>query len=117
MSLAELVIVSVKVEGRSKSEVARDYKISRYWVQQLVKRYEAEGETAFVPCSRRPHTTDPDRWSAVVDGCSVLSGGTSGAPLSKAWPARESRFLARRCRNCHHLCCALFARPRSSRRR
>ena len=29
MSLAELVIISVTVEGRSKSEVARDYKISR----------------------------------------------------------------------------------------
>lgn len=56
MSLAELVIISVKVEGRSKSEVARDYKISRYWVQQLVKRYEVEGETAFEPRSRRPHT-------------------------------------------------------------
>jgi transposase InsO family protein len=56
MSLAELVIVSVKVEGRSKSEVARDYKISRYWVQQLVRRYEAEGEAAFAPRSRRPHT-------------------------------------------------------------
>src|SRR5690349_21196770 len=56
MSLAELVIVSVKVEGRTKSEVARDYGISRYWVQQLVKRYEAEGEAAFVPRSRRPHS-------------------------------------------------------------
>jgi transposase len=43
MSLAELVITSVMVEGRSKSEVARDYKISRYWVQQLVQRYESEG--------------------------------------------------------------------------
>jgi transposase InsO family protein len=57
MSLAELVIVSVVVEGRSKSEVARDYKISRYWVQQLVKRYELEGEAAFTPRSRRPHTS------------------------------------------------------------
>jgi transposase InsO family protein len=55
MSLAELVIVSVVVEGRSKSEVARDYKASRYWVQQLVRRYELEGEAAFVPRSRRPH--------------------------------------------------------------
>jgi transposase InsO family protein len=55
MSLAELVIVSVTVEGRSKSEVARDYGISRYWVQQLVKRYEAEGAAAFQPRSRRPH--------------------------------------------------------------
>ena len=56
MSLAELVIVSVKVEGRSKSEVARDYKISRFWVQQLISRYEVEGVAAFVPRSRRPHT-------------------------------------------------------------
>jgi transposase InsO family protein len=56
MSLAELVITSVKVEGRSKSEVARDYKISRYWVQQLVKRHDAEGDAAFWPRSRRPHT-------------------------------------------------------------
>jgi transposase len=56
MSLAELVILSVKVEGRSKSEVARDYKISRYWVQQLVKRYDAEGEAAFQARSRRPHS-------------------------------------------------------------
>jgi len=56
MSLAELVITSVKVEGRSKSEVARDYRISRYWVQQLVARYEAEGTAAFQPRSRRPHT-------------------------------------------------------------
>ncbi|HEX6329383.1 MAG TPA: helix-turn-helix domain-containing protein, partial [Jiangellaceae bacterium] len=55
MSLAELVITSVKVEGRSKSEVARDYKISRYWVQQFVRRYEAEGDAAFQPRSRRPH--------------------------------------------------------------
>lgn len=57
MSLAELVITSVMVEGRSKSEVARDYKISRYWVQQLLKRYKTEGEAAFTPRSRRPHTS------------------------------------------------------------
>jgi transposase InsO family protein len=56
MSLAELVITSVVVEGRSKSEVARDYRISRYWVQQLVRRYEAEGQAAFEPRSRRPHS-------------------------------------------------------------
>ncbi|MDP9092397.1 MAG: IS481 family transposase, partial [Actinomycetota bacterium] len=55
MSLAELVVTSVLVEGRSKSEVARDYKISRYWVQQLVARYEQEGSAAFTPRSRRPH--------------------------------------------------------------
>jgi transposase InsO family protein len=55
MSLAELVITSVLIEGRSRSEVARDYGISRYWVQQLVHRYEREGPAAFQPHSRRPH--------------------------------------------------------------
>ena len=55
MSLARLVITAVKVEGRSKSEVARDYDLSRYWVQQLVRRFETEGEAAFQPRSRRPH--------------------------------------------------------------
>ncbi|HET7277128.1 MAG TPA: IS481 family transposase [Dermatophilaceae bacterium] len=55
MSLAELVITSVMLEGRSKSEVARDYRISRCWVHELVRRYEAEGEAAFQPRSRRPH--------------------------------------------------------------
>ena len=54
MSLAELVVLSVKVEGRSKSEVARDYRICRYWVHQLVRRYETEGEAAYTPRSRRP---------------------------------------------------------------
>ena len=55
MSLAELVITSVMLEGRCKSEVARDYKISRYWVHQLVGRYELEGEAALRPRCRRPH--------------------------------------------------------------
>ncbi len=55
MSKAQLVIAAVVVEGRSKSEVARDYDVSRYWVQQLVKRYETEGPAAFEPRSRKPH--------------------------------------------------------------
>lgn len=55
MSLAEFVVVSAKVAGRSGSEVARESKISRCWVQQQVNRYEGEGETAFTPRSQRPH--------------------------------------------------------------
>ena len=55
MSMARLVITAVSVEGRSKSVVARDYGISRVWVQKLVKRFEAEGEAAYWPRSRRPH--------------------------------------------------------------
>src|SRR3954470_14229769 len=54
MSKARLIITAVVVEGRSKSEVARDYQVSRYWVQTLVKRWYAEGEAAYQPRSRRP---------------------------------------------------------------
>jgi transposase InsO family protein len=55
MSLARLVITAVTVEGRSKSAVAREYGVTRFWVQTLVKRFEAEGEAAYWPRSRRPH--------------------------------------------------------------
>jgi transposase InsO family protein len=56
MTMAKVVITAVVVEGRSKSEVARDYGVSRLWVRTLVNRFLAEGSTAFEPRSRRPHT-------------------------------------------------------------
>jgi transposase InsO family protein len=54
---AQLIITAVVVEGRSKTEVARDYGVSRYWVQQLVGRFQREGSAAFQPRSRRPHAS------------------------------------------------------------
>jgi transposase InsO family protein len=54
--MARLVITAVTVEGRSKSEVAREYGVSRVWVQKLIHRFEAEGAAAFEPRSRRPHS-------------------------------------------------------------
>jgi transposase InsO family protein len=56
MSKAQLVITAVVLEGRSKSEVARDYDLSRQWVHQLVTRYQTDGSAAFQQHSRRPHT-------------------------------------------------------------
>src|SRR5207244_1392628 len=57
-------------EGRSKSEVARDYDVSRYWVQQLVARYQLEGPAAFTPRSRRPRSNrlavEPDLEDQIV---------------------------------------------------
>jgi hypothetical protein len=55
ISKAQLVITAVVLEGRSKSEVARDYDACRQWVQQLCKRYEADGDVAYIPRSPRPH--------------------------------------------------------------
>jgi len=54
MSLARLVVTAVTLEGRTKSEVARDYGLSRRWVHELVKRFEAEGDRGLEPRSRRP---------------------------------------------------------------
>jgi hypothetical protein len=70
MSLARLVITAVVIEGRSKSEVARDYGISRVWVQKLIKRFEAEGEAAYWPRPRRPQPT-PGRsaWRLRIGSC------------------------------------------------
>ena len=55
MSLGRLVIAAVKVEGLSKSRVARDYGVSRRWVHELVARYEAWGDAGLEPRSRRPN--------------------------------------------------------------
>jgi transposase InsO family protein len=57
MSLARLVVTAVRVEGRSKSEVAREYRVSRRWVHELVKRFDQQGEAGLAPRSRRPHSS------------------------------------------------------------
>lgn len=57
MSKARLVITAVVIEGRSQSEVARAYGASQSWISRLVKRYRLEGDAAFIPHSRRPHTS------------------------------------------------------------
>jgi transposase len=49
MSLARLVVTAVRVEGRSKSAVARDYGVSWRWVHELVRRFDAEGEAGLEP--------------------------------------------------------------------
>ena len=56
MSLGLLVVTAVRIEGRTKAEVARDYGVSRRWVHELVGRFDTEGEAGLEPRSRRPRT-------------------------------------------------------------
>jgi len=62
VSKRRLVITAV-LAGSSQSEVARTYDVSQGWISRLMARYREEGEAAFEPRSRRPHTspnaTDP----------------------------------------------------------
>ena len=57
MSKTRLIITAVVFEGRSQAEVARDYQVSKGWVSKLVARYRVEGDAAFEPRSRRPHSS------------------------------------------------------------
>src|SRR4051794_33297545 len=57
MSKARLVITAIEVEGRSPAEVVAAYGVSRSWVYELRARYRTEGEAAFEPRSRRPHSS------------------------------------------------------------
>ncbi len=66
MSLARLVVTAVKIEGRSRSAVAREYGLSRRWVVELVKRFDAEGEAGLLPRSRRPRSS-PRRTPLAVE--------------------------------------------------
>jgi hypothetical protein len=75
MSLARLVITAVTVEGHSKSQVARDYGVSRVWIQKLLRRFQAaEGEAAVTPRSRRPHG-NPRAVSVDLGESVLLSNG------------------------------------------
>jgi transposase InsO family protein len=78
MSLARLVVTAIYVEGRSKSEVAREYRVSRRWVQKLAARYEAEGEAGLEPRSRRPrsspHRIGPELEAEIVALRKALAG-------------------------------------------
>jgi len=94
MSMARVVITAVVLEGRPKSAVARDYGVSRRWVQKLAARYLAEGEAAFEPKSRRPHTSPRRTSQATEDAVVALrkdlaeAGHDAGAETI-AWHLRQ----------------------------
>jgi transposase InsO family protein len=110
MSKARLVITTVTVEKRPVSEVARAYGVARSWVCTLLDRYQAEGEAAFEPRSRRPKTSP----AAVTDEAADLiirlrmelaGQGLDAGPQTIAWhlehhhqvkvsAATVSRYLA-----------------------
>jgi transposase InsO family protein len=111
MSKARLVITAVTVEKRPVSEVAKSYGVARSWVYALLARYEAEGEAAFEPRSRRPKTSpsaiSPETVELITRLRKDLSGqGLDAGPQTIVWhlehdhhvkvsPATVSRYLYR----------------------
>ncbi len=111
MTKARLVITAVTVEKRPVSEVARSYGIARSWIYTLLARYQAEGEAAFEPRSRRPESSpsaiSPRAAELIIRLRKELAGqGLDAGPHTIAWhlathhqvtvsPATISRYLAR----------------------
>jgi transposase InsO family protein len=71
MSVARLVVTAVRVEGRPKAEVARAYGVSRRWVHELVRRFDAQGDVGLEPRSRRPRGS-PHQTSGAVEEQVIL---------------------------------------------
>jgi transposase InsO family protein len=94
MSKARLVITAVTVEKRPVSEVARAYGVARSWVCALLARYQAEGEAAFEPRSRRPKSSpsaiSADTVELIVALRKELSGrGLDAGPHTICWHLRH----------------------------
>jgi transposase InsO family protein len=90
MSKRRAVITAVTIEGLSQTDVARRYGVTQGWVSKLLTRYRDEGDSAFEPRSRRPHS-NPNQVSDVVNHLIVnlrdqLSGqGLDAGPETIAW--------------------------------
>jgi transposase InsO family protein len=98
VSKARLVITAVVVEGRPVREVSAAYGVARSWIYELLARYRAEGEAAFEPRSRRPHSQPtallPSTVELIVRLRRELTGqGLDAGPHTIAWHLAEHHQL------------------------
>lgn len=98
MSLRRAVILSVTVEGLSQAETARLYDVSESFVSRLLTRWRDEGDAAFEPRSRRPHTStnalDAHVVELIVNLRLELDGqGLDAGPQTIAWHLQERHRL------------------------
>jgi transposase InsO family protein len=122
VSKARLVITAVVVEGRSQSEVAREYGVSQGWISRLVARYRLEGEDAFQPRSRRPRTSPTRLPQPTIDLIvklrnDLLSKGLDHGPHTIAWHLQHHHGLTVSVNSIHrHLRAAGLVTPTPQRR-
>lgn len=89
-SRARLVITALFVDHQTPAEVAARYGVHRAWVYKLKARFEAEGETALEPRSRRPKTSPTALAPEVVDLIvrvrkELTDSGLDAGPETIAW--------------------------------
>lgn len=89
-SKARLVITALFVDRQSPAEVSARYGVHRAWVYKLKARYEAEGQAALEPRSRRPKTSPGAVAPEVVDLIvrlrnELAAAGLDAGPDTIAW--------------------------------
>ena len=67
MTPNRLLITSVVIENRPVAHVAAQYGVSESWLFELLARYKAEGDAAFEPHSRRPHSVPTTTPTETID--------------------------------------------------
>src|SRR3954452_8743603 len=98
MSKARLVLTALFIERQTPGEVARRYGVHRSWVYRLKERYEAEGEAAFEPRSRRPKTSPAATPAATVElilelRAKLTAEGHDAGPATIAWHLAQQHRL------------------------
>jgi len=97
VSKARLVITAVRLERRPVAEVIAAYGVSRAWVYKLLARYDAEGEAAFEPRSKRPRSSPTATSQPVVDRVLALrktltAQGLDAGPHTIAWHLTQEQI-------------------------
>jgi transposase InsO family protein len=122
VSKARLVITAVVIEGRSQSAAAREYGVSQAWISRLVARYRVEGEAAFEPRSRRPHSSPARLTQATIDliielRARLASKGLDAGPHTIAWHLEHHHGLIVSAASIHrHLRAAGLVTPQPQKR-
>jgi transposase InsO family protein len=98
VSKARLVITAVVVEGRPVHEVSAAYGVARSWIYELLARYRAEGDAAFEPRSRRPHSQPTALPPSTVELIirlrhQLTDQGLDAGPHTIAWHLAEHHQL------------------------
>lgn len=94
MSKRRAIITAVTVEGISQADAAVRFEVSESTVSRLMARWRAEGEAAFEPRSRRPHS-NPNQVPDVVNSLIVnlrdqlSSQGLDAGPETIRWHLQQ----------------------------
>jgi transposase InsO family protein len=95
VSKARLVITAVVEQHRPVPEVAASYGVARSWVYELLARWRVEGEAAFEPRSRRPHTcptaaSEQTVAAVLAERDRLVARGHDAGPETIHWHLKQS---------------------------